>query len=264
MLKNRFALVMVAVVVIVLCSPVIASADVDVTEAIKGTPTLDGAVDAIWENTNTVRTDKWVSDPGYATADVRTMWDDDYFYVLMEVSDSLLSDASEFPWEKDSVEVFFDELNEKGTEYDANDGQYRVNFKNEVSGGGAFNAETFKSAAAVCDGGYIVEMAVPWTALKGSAAEGTIVGFDAQVNDDPTGTGAREGVVCWNDDAGDKYCNPSTLGNAKLVGVPDVAAGAANVEVPETSFNVVLLIIIVASVLLIGVVILLITKKKTT
>lgn len=224
--KRRFVMVMLAVLIMTSCFSGMAYAQTNETEAIRGTPTLDGAIDPIWEGANIVKTDKWASDEGYATAEARTMWDDDYFYVLMQVTDKLLSDASANPWEKDSVEVFFDELNEKAEAYDGNDGQYRVNYKNETSGGGVFNAETFKSAAAEADGGYIVEMAIPWTELKGKVAADTIVGFDAQVNDDALGTGVRSGIVCWNDNAGDKYCNASTLGNVKLVGGSDVPVSA--------------------------------------
>lgn len=261
MSKKVLALVVLALL-LSLCLPMVALAAANSSEAIKGTPAIDAKIDAKWKNAKSVKTDKWSSEEGdYATAKVRTMWDEKYFYVLAEVTDKKLSDKSSNPWEKDSVEVFFDEKNEKASEYDSNDGQYRVNYKNETSGGGAFAADTLKSAAATTDTGYIVEMGIPWVALKGSVSVGTVVGFDVQVNDDSLGMGLRSGIVCWNDNAGDKYCNASTLGDIKLVEAPASTAAA----LPTTgSYIPTPVILAIGLCLLAGGALLVLRKKKVT
>ena len=225
MLMKRMALVALTVILTISCFSASAFAAAKTTEAIKGTPTIDGTIDSIWKNAKSVKTDAVCEDNGgTATGKFSTMWDDKCLYVLAQVTDKLVTDKAVDPWNKDCIEVFLDELNEKAATYDTNDGQYRINFKNEVSGGGAFEAETFVSAAKEVKGGYVIEAAIPWVALKGKAAVGTIVGYDVQVADDSTGTGIRDSVRDWNDNAADKYCNTSSYGTLKLV---EAAAAAA-------------------------------------
>jgi len=225
MFMKRVALVVMTVILTISCFSGTVFAAAKTTEAIKGTPTIDGTVDSCWKGAKSVKTASWASDEGpWATGKFSTMWDENYLYVLAQVTDKLVTDKAAEPWNKDCIEIFLDELNEKAATYDTNDGQYRVNFKNETSGGGAFKADTFKSAAKVVTGGYVIEAAIPWVALKGKAAVGTIAGIDFQVADDSTGTGVRDGVCCWNDGAADKYANTSSFGNLKLVEVATAAA----------------------------------------
>lgn len=265
MSKRMLALVL-TVFTAVFCLSAGAFAATNTADAVKGTPSVDGKVDAIWKSAAILKTDKWVSaeDSSYATAKLRTMWDENYFYVLAEVTDAKLSDKSANPWEKDSVEIFFDELNEKAAAYDANDSQIRVNYKNETSGGGAFDASTLKSAAKTTTSGYILEMAIPWVALKGAAKVGTVVGFDAQVNDDSLGMGIRSGTVCWNDNAGDKYCNAATLGNIKLAGAPAATADASAATLPTTGSSVPIPLIAISGICLLGAGMLLVWRKQQT
>ncbi|MEN6315900.1 MAG: sugar-binding protein [Clostridiaceae bacterium] len=247
MLRKKLVLATLIVLVVTSCFSTMVFAAANTTEAIKGTPTIDGTVDSCWKGAKSVKTAQWASDKGpWATGKFSTMWDENYLYVLAQVTDKLVTDKAVDPWNKDCIEVFLDELNEKAATYDANDGQYRVNFKNETSGGGAFKADTFKSAAKVVTGGYVIEAAIPWVALKGKAAVGTIAGIDFQVADDSTGTGVRDGVCCWNDGAADKYANTSSFGNLKLV---EVATAAA---LPTTGSEIPMPVILAIGLLLLG------------
>jgi len=248
MLRRKLAFVMLTVLVVTLCLSGVTFAAANTTEAIKGTPTIDGTVDSIWKSAKSVKTASWASDEGpWATSKFSTMWDENYLYVLAQVSDKLVTDKAVDPWNKDCIEIFLDELNEKAATYDANDGQYRINFKNEISGGGAFSSDTFKSAAKTVTGGYIIEAAIPWVALKGKATVGTIAGIDFQVADDSTGTGIRDGVCCWNDGAADKYCNTSSYGNLKLVAAPAATDAAA---LPTTGSDIPMPLILTVGLLL--------------
>src|SRR5690606_10997599 len=97
-----------------------------------------------------------------------------------------------------------------GTTYDNDDGQYRVNFDNEVSVGGTTSAASITSATRVVPGGYVVEAAI---ALDPSTTDrGAVIGFDLQVNDDGAGDGVRSSVATWNDASGNAYLDPSNFG----------------------------------------------------
>jgi endo-1,4-beta-xylanase len=165
----------------------------------RGRPTIDGQVDRVWKHaTEIVTTRSAFGTPG-ATAHIKLLWNSGYLYILATVADPNLSKASPNPWEQDSVEVFVDPNNAQSTTYQADDGQYRVNFDNAVSFGGAASASSLVSATRIVPGGYIVEAAIrvdPATTKRGS-----ILGFDFQVNDD-AGGGTRTSVATWNDISG--------------------------------------------------------------
>jgi endo-1,4-beta-xylanase len=183
--------------------------------AARGTPVIDGIEDGIWARAEEFSTDKWVQlDGAGATARVRTLWDEGHLYVFAKVSDPLLSKASANPWEQDSIEVFVDQNNAKTTYYEADDGQYRVNYENDQSYGGAASAATFLTATRVVDGGYVIEAAITFDAIQAYA--GQLIGFDLQVNNDSTGTGVRSSVATWNDESGRAYLDTSRFGVIRL------------------------------------------------
>lgn len=198
-----------------------------VTEAGRGTPVIDGKMDGIWSNSNIITTStQVVGTPLGATAKVRTLWDDDYLYVLAEVADSNLDKSSPNAYEQDSVETFIDENNAKSIDYQSDDCQYRVNFNNETSFNGACDQERFKSATSVTPNGYIVEEAIPIEHVKAEA--GRIIGFDVQVNDGTNGS--RTGISIWCDPSGNSYKNTSGFGNLKMVEKAEPVNPSALVE----------------------------------
>jgi endo-1,4-beta-xylanase len=184
-----------------------------ITEAVYGQAEIDAELDESWENANTIKTEKIISGENPATAEVKTMWDENTLYIFAEVKDSALSLAGEQVHEEDSVEIFVDENNDKSTEYQSDDTQYRINYLNQQS----FNPERegLKTATRVTETGYIVEAAVPFVEI--TAEEGQIIGFDFQVNDDGNGDGSRDGVTIWNDQSGEGWRNMSGLGNLIFV-----------------------------------------------
>lgn len=179
-----------------------------------GTPEIDGEIDDIWVSAEEAKTSVWVSGTSGSTAKFRTLWDEDYLYVIAEVTDSLLSKKSANAYEQDSVEIFVDQNNAKTTYYEADDSQTRVNFDNEVS----YNPqiEGFISKTSLTATGYIVEAAVPFTQLE--AKPGDILGFDLQVNNDENDDGVRDSVSIWCDASGQSWQNVSGLGNIILDG----------------------------------------------
>lgn len=164
--------------------------------AIKGTPTVDGTAEALWDNVPEYDINKYVMAWQGATATMKCMWDENNLYVLMNVKDSLLSTAAAEAHMQDSVEVFVDENNGKTTYYEDDDAQYRVSCENVKSFGTGAVEDGFNTAVTKTAGGYMVEMAVPFKTPRTWTG---IIGFDAQVNDDSNGDGNRTSVTKFND-----------------------------------------------------------------
>jgi endo-1,4-beta-xylanase len=165
----------------------------------------------MWATANEISTDVWVEGTSGSTATIKTMWDSTNLYVYAVVSDSLLSKASSNAWEEDSIEVFVDQNNAKTSSYEADDGQFRVNYDNEQSfRGTAASTATLASATRIISGGYVVELAV--TLNDFPPQDGGLIGFDFQVNNDQDGNGTRDSVAIWNDPTGQSYQNTSRLG----------------------------------------------------
>jgi endo-1,4-beta-xylanase len=195
--------------------------EMKIAGAIKGTPKVDAVMDTIWSKANVFTTAIKSQDAATgaatikgATAKVRTMWDEGFLYVLMEVTDPVLNKASTAPYEQDSVEIFIDENNGKTTVYEADDAQYRVNYENLQTFGSNGPQPRLKTATKVVKGGYIVEAAIPFQTVKGK--NGMIIGFDAQVND-ANEMGKRQSVMTWNDPRGNNYRDTSWFGCLSLV-----------------------------------------------
>jgi endo-1,4-beta-xylanase len=184
--------------------------------AVAGTPKAsDGTMDPVFANAPVIETKmQAMGDAKTANAKARVAWDAKFLYVYIEVTDPILSDKSGNAWEQDSIEVYIDENNAKSGSYTSGIAQYRVNFKNVVSGGTGADTSKFKSGVKVVTGGYNVTVAIPF--LKTTPKAGSTIGFDFQTNDDGAGTGARSGVKDWANATNNNYQDASGFGNAKL------------------------------------------------
>jgi endo-1,4-beta-xylanase len=181
-----------------------------------GTPVIDGTMDESYNQSSPLAVEKFIQGIQDeknvfhgATAKGWVLWDESAFYVYMEVNDPVLSDASETVYMQDSIEVFIDENNGKTTFYEPDDGQFRVSYKNKQSFGSTGSVDGFESAAQITDEGYAVEVKIPYRALK--PQDGTITGFDLQVNDDQ-GSGARDSITKWNDPTNDSWRSTAGFG----------------------------------------------------
>jgi len=178
------------------------------------TPVIDGQKDAIWLGANSITTNVQVIGSGGAKATARVLWDNNYLYLYVTVTDPVLDESSPNVYEQDSVEIFVDPDNSKATGFDDDDGQYRVSFTNRQSFGGGFAvADNLTSAARVVPGGYVVEARIALETVR--AANGSLIGLEIQVND---GTGGRRtAAATWHDPTGVSYVNTSRWGVAQLV-----------------------------------------------
>lgn len=179
-----------------------------------GTPTIDGDMDDAYQATDAIKTEVVSMGKAPVVGEARLLWDADFLYVFVNVKDPVLHATNANAWEQDSAEFFIDQTNSKATSYRSGCSQIRVNYKNAVSGSSGVPAKNFKSAAKVVDGGYDVEVAIPLDKVQG--AEGNLMGFDLQVNDDG-GSGSRTGIIAWNDSSNTDWQNPSKFGTITLV-----------------------------------------------
>ncbi len=191
---------------------------------VKGTVEVDGKVDDTWANAKDVKLSIPGSKPN-ATASAKVLWDEKKLYVLMNVKDAVLDASAEAVHEKDSVEVFIDENNNKSNAYEADDKQYRINYLNETSfNGDKCLEENCEHAVTVTDDGYMVEAAFAWTDIQ--PVVGQTVGFDLQIND--AANGGRVGTLTWYDETGNGWSAPRVFGEVVLAD-----ADAEDPEDPE-------------------------------
>ena len=216
MIKNKIrAIVTTAVAFVVMFSAVNVKAAEKNSEAIKGTPVIDGTIEADWEKANAIVPEIWKAGDSGVSGIFKTMWDENYIYVLAEIKDDKLSAVEGAKdHEQDSVEIFIDEDNKKTAKYEEDDVQYRINFQNKITGGGSLKVDKVKSAVKEVSGGYVVEVALPLQTIKGK--KGTTIGFDVQINNDD-GSGKQVGAVGWSDTGNDAWKSTAVFGDLKLV-----------------------------------------------
>jgi endo-1,4-beta-xylanase len=179
-------------------------------------PEIDGEIEAGWQDAAAVTTEVRVEGSAEgAKADVRLLWDEQRLYVLAEVADPQLNADNSNAWEQDSVEIFVDPGNTKSGAFKPEDGQYRINFQNHqsISGDPAVIGDNLTSAAAVVDGGYVIEASVD---IEGGVpAAGSFIGLELQIND--ATDGVRTAVHTWHDPTGQSFQDTSRWGVARLV-----------------------------------------------
>lgn len=195
-------------------NPITDANDAREANAAYGTPTIDGEIDDVWSNATEYSVNKQLTAWEGATGTVKVLWDEEYIYVLMNVTDSVLNASSADSYCQDSVEIYLDQQNDKTGFYGSEDGQYRVNYKNAVSFGTVPEGteDAFESATAETATGYIVEVAIP---LKVSPYEGRELGFDCQIND-ANATGQRQAIAKFCDSTDNSYTTTENWGTLIL------------------------------------------------
>lgn len=184
------------------------AAEANVSEAVYGTPVLDGTADELWASAPEMSVNRYQMAWQGASGKARALWDDENLYVLIQVNDAQLDKSNANAWEQDSVEIFVDENFGRTTFYEDDDGQYRVNYDNEASFSPVAIGAGFESVTKVNGTNYTIEMKIPFKKI--TPAGGAKIGFDAQIND--AKSGARQSVAAWNDTTGNGYQDTSVFG----------------------------------------------------
>ncbi len=148
-----------------------------------------------------------------AEATAKLLWDNENLYVQVTVKDAVLDATADAAHEKDSVEIFIDENNNKSTSYEEDDKQYRINYLNEHTFNGTNCVEeNITSNVTLTEDGYVIEAAIKWTHEQ--VKSGTKIGLEIQIND--AKGGKRAGTVSWADTTGMGWSSPAVFGTVVL------------------------------------------------
>jgi hypothetical protein len=187
-------------------------------------PTLDGQIGDFWSNPLIAKhpiqnlIEGSIRDENDLSAYWQAVYDDNNCYVLVHVTDDLLSNSLTTSYQNDYVEIYFDADNSKASTYQ-NDYQIRfVWAKNDVISNPATTGITFAQTTLPNETGYIMEVQIPWSSVKGAnIAAGKKIGFDIMVGDNDETT-TRKAVIGWNTNNNDNWFNPSNFGTIMLSG----------------------------------------------
>jgi hypothetical protein len=133
------------------------------------------------------------------------VYSDDFLYVGLTVTDAILTI-------NDAVSIFVDG-DQSGGNYDLHDVYFIVNGSVITIINGPPGGITIDLATTLNVNGFVMEMAIPWSALGVIPAEGGKAGFDIIIGDDDSGVGV-EYQMAWN---GSLVNELSTSGFGELI-----------------------------------------------
>ena len=188
-------------------------------------PVIDGELDDVWQDaseeslliTDIINATSAIpEDESDLSGAFKVMYDDDNFYFFIAVQDSVL-DYTFSDWQGDSVEIFFDGDNSKGSTYDGvNDNQIRINTDDvelaDIGSSLPVDGTAFK--VLLTDVGYNIEAAFPLEKLQ--IVPENVFGFEVQLNDNDDGSG-RETMIRWFSNDNNSWSDASLFGEAVLV-----------------------------------------------
>ncbi len=186
---------------------------------------IDGKVDDAWSSVKSHTIGNVAYSPASGEADAsasfKMVYDKQALYVLVDVKDDeLINDSVEF-WLDDSVEIFIDADNSKSQTYGPGDYQYHFAWDSSApSMGETKHNKTggVKYAFARTEGGYRLEIKLPWSTLGTEPKPGAKIGFDVHVNDDDDG-GDRDTKLMWATQHDIAWQHPVMLGTGELAGL---------------------------------------------
>jgi hypothetical protein len=221
-----------------------AEADIEIPSVGYPKPILDGVMDDAWllstEQVMTLFTGEEPTSPEDCSGSWWALWDEEYLYVLVNVTDEALVQDSDPAqgWLDDRVEIYVDGDNAKGASTDNNDYQYnfRWNFGQVETPVEWYNSprslQGLEYGVATTDSGYIVEARMPWSTMTGEAPyEDQLIGINVMIDDDDDG-GAEDTQFQWFTETTTPHV-PSLWGTAVLV--PGAGEPWLYVSIPKPS-----------------------------
>jgi len=162
--------------------------------------TIDGNInESIWNlEQNVTDIYPFYQDWSNNTTKFSTLWDDDYLYIAIEVLDNnLVDNATEGL--NDGVQIFIDGDFNKSYQYDSSDRQFKKSWNNNELEEKNDLIEGVLHAVQNIDGGFTVEMAIPWSNLEITPAENKTIGFDISNIDNDNGSYYYQLIWSGND-----------------------------------------------------------------
>jgi len=139
-----------------------------------------------------------------------SMWDDQYVYIAIDVSDNVLISDSTNPAEDDSIYITIDGRRDRYC-CDTDDHQLVVALDGRVTDFGTQAASSILAQVRPRVGGYVVEMAIPISLFSpGPVRVGGAIYFTLGINDDDDG-GRRDKRLQWSGRTADDYSNLGDL-----------------------------------------------------
>lgn len=202
-----------------------------------GTPTIDLEKEALWDDTQVLKVNRlsprWGMEASDTTGELQLLWDENALYIYGTIDDNAVSYsyAGAELYQKDSIDLFINVSNDQKQYKDefghtwkdwtvdvitftiCANGQYKM----QTTTGDVTNAVkgTVVYTNISSDGWYF-EAKIPWYPLvKSKVAENHVIGFEAQINDDP-GVGRRRAQIVWNDLRAASFQNLDCLGLVQL------------------------------------------------
>lgn len=200
-------------------------------------PTIDGGIDAIWENASTAPatlahvTVGAVNNASDLSGSFKALWDNTYIYVLGQITDDIKSNDSPEVYNDDAIELYLDINNDKANTYGANDVQYNFGWNDGTTvtaSPAGMSTANVSYAMRATNTGYIFEARIPWGNLQASPALNQLLGLEFEVNDDDNGS-TRDGKLAWHATADNAWENPSAFGTAMLAS--EVVTSLASEEI---------------------------------
>lgn len=171
--------------------------------AIKGTP--EGISDPLWNNVPSANVDKYmITNESAASATVKSLWDNEYVYLLVDVEDKTISDDTGFDQFsiEEGINVYIDESNDKSADFIPRDDLWiGVDAKGNVLYGDGCDLLHYTKTEhdfKTTDTGYTIYLKIPFSKAR---TEPGIIGFEVQLNDDTDNDGSRNYSAFFNQPA---------------------------------------------------------------
>ena len=224
-MKKIVSILLIALFVVSAFAFSVSAADKLSADVKKGTITVDGVADTLWDNVDAIeigRIKNSGDSPNDGTGNTGTfklMYDDSNLYVIVFVNDKTrFNSGTGADHQQDSVEIFIDPLNTVTDSYDDDDFRFCITADGLFSMSGAMADANVVYKAVDSADTFVIEMAI---AIKDACADfkfaaGTAFGWDIQLNDCDTGATARNHCKGWNDDANEAWQNATYMGTLNL------------------------------------------------
>ncbi|MDD6209125.1 MAG: sugar-binding protein [Bacteroidales bacterium] len=213
-----------------------------------------------WQEVKTSIFDVAPAGPSDYSLSFKAVYDADFLYLFFRVKDDVIWTWAEHSgdfYNADNIELFFNPSgihpSVEAPDWDANrDSQLRINIGSDnMATGGGFAATMavdneisgFEYTHKVTDGGYDVEVVLPWAAVMPEeyldmVAEGEIIGFDVNGADADDEAGRTKGLS-WSADWTDNWRWSAKFGDMTFMGLitPTSVEESTKEEISYTLVN---------------------------
>lgn len=212
-------------------------------------PVIDGKFDeSFWSVTNAVEV-PYGGDGLTTPAKLGMLWDNQYLYIGMDMTDSTLTSSATGNWfDQDSVSLFFDPTLHSSEPFSGSDMQAGFNYAAGTTTpafhfGSALNNHAGKDeknilrAIQTTDHGWSLEVAVPWSMLDMNPIQRKQLGFEASATDRFSDDAASIHNGAWSAYQSNSFWN-NTTGYGVLTLVDDnPVSGSVNPVLLQENFD---------------------------